>query len=123
MIERTTDGGATWQAVGPVDLGIHEVLALSAVDDTTARIVARVGEACGTAAFATFTKGDVWKEYPDTLANFAFADPATDTTVQVDGVVVTAPCAEVRQVRSTATRPGCCATTRCSSSPTAAPPG
>lgn len=98
VIERTTDGGATWQAVGPVDLGVHEVLALSAVDDTTARIVARVGEACGTAALATFTEGDFWKEYPDTLTDFAFADPATGTTVQVDGAAVAAPCVQVLQV-------------------------
>lgn len=99
VIERTTDGGATWQAVGPVELGIHEVLALSAVDDTTARVVVRVGEACGTTAIATFTEGDFWNEYPETVADFAYADPATGTTVQVDGVAVTAPCVQVRQVQ------------------------
>lgn len=94
-VERTTDGGATWNAVTlPFDL--RTVVALSAGSERTS-VYGGVGGSCGLGYWSTFTAGEFWKEYPSDAIGVSYLDQATSTVVSGTDVSP-APCAAPRRV-------------------------
>jgi hypothetical protein len=101
LVERSDDGGATWEDVTPRYRGIGEVIALDAFAGTEAEMIARMGPDCETQALRTFTQGEFWEPYPEVLAAARYPDPADRSTVTLgDGQTVAAPCADPRSFRS-----------------------
>lgn len=92
LLERSADGGQTWQDVTPRYRGIGQILNVEAFGDTEAQIVARMGPGCELQALRTFTQGRFWEPYPDVLAGASYVDPAAPATVVIAGTPVTAPC-------------------------------
>lgn len=100
LVERSVDGGATWADVTPLYLGIAQLTALDAFDQTAGQLVAGVGPSCEPQALRTFTQGQFWESYPDVLAGARFVALADPATVQLPSGPVAAPCAEARGVRA-----------------------
>ncbi|KQO95418.1 hypothetical protein [Leifsonia sp. Leaf264] len=97
-IESTTDAGATWVSYSTGDIDIREVLALTAVSDTTAFVVAKAGPDCTLGYFRTFSTGDQWQEAPADLASQSYVDPTDRALVVIDGESLQSPCPSVRQL-------------------------
>lgn len=94
-VERTTDGGATWDGVAlPFDL--RTVVALSAGSERTS-VYGGVGGSCGLGYWSTFTAGEFWKEYPSDAIGVSYLDQATSTVVSATDVSP-APCDAPRRV-------------------------
>lgn len=94
-VERTTDGGATWDAVTlPFDL--RTVVALIAGSERTS-VYGGVGDDCGLGYWSSFTAGEFWKEYPSDATGVAYLDRASSTVVS-SSEVSPAPCDAPRRV-------------------------
>ena len=94
-VERTTDGGATWDAMTlPFDL--RTVVALSAGSERTS-VYGGVGDSCALQYWSSFTGGEFWKEYPSDAIGVAYAD---QTAVRLSDGSVPAPCASPTRVLS-----------------------
>src|SRR3546814_11031113 len=76
LIERSGDGGQSWEDVTPGYRGIGQVISLDSFAGTEAETVARMGAGCETQALRTFTQGEFWEPYPEVLAASRYADPA-----------------------------------------------
>lgn len=100
LIERSADGGRTWQDVTPNYLGIAHVASLASFAGTEAETIAAVGASCEAQALRTFTRGRFWEPYPDVLAASRFLDPADPARVVVPGGALDAPCADPRSFRA-----------------------
>jgi hypothetical protein len=70
VIERTLDGGATWQNVNPTDITIREVQSMIVVDDRHVDLLARYGNGCVLSDISTYTQGEFWQVYPDRTSTF-----------------------------------------------------
>lgn len=92
VIERSVDGGVTWEDVTPVDLAEGQLLALQPFMQTEAQIVALVGAECKLQAMRTFTQGVAWRSYPDVLVSSTYVDPVTPGQVVLQGESRQAPC-------------------------------
>ena len=91
LIERSSDGGATWTDVTPNYLGVAQVQTLDAFSSADAEVVAAtVG--CNAQALRTYTRGEFWESYPDVLAASRFVDPKDAASVRLPGGPVPAPC-------------------------------
>ncbi len=101
LIERSSDGGSTWQNVTPTSKGIAQLQGLSSFGGRNASAVADMGSACSRTTLRTYTDGQFWEPYPDAFAVDTYALPA-ERAVVVDGKKITAPCAAPWGVRSTA---------------------
>lgn len=93
LLERSTDGGQTWNDVTPRYLGIGEILHVESFVGTEARIVARVGDTCETQGLRTFTQGRFWEQDAATLAAATYVDPAAATVIVTPSGRIEAPCA------------------------------
>lgn len=100
LLERSTDGGATWQDVTPRYRGIGQILSLDAFAGTEAELVALMGPGCELQALRTFTQGRFWEPYPDVLAASTYVDPARPATVMIAGSETEAPCSAPWGVRA-----------------------
>lgn len=92
IIERSTDGGATWSDVTPTYRGIGEVHSLAAFAGTEAEMVASMGDACDVELLRTFTQGQFWEPYDEILAASTFLSPTDSGTVITPDGEVSAPC-------------------------------
>ena len=98
LIERSADGGATWNDVTPLYRGMTQIMRLDAFAGTQAQSVAMLDE-CAVDGLRTFTQGRFWESYDEVLAEASFI--AGDDAGQVltpDGTIA-APCAEARSLR------------------------
>jgi hypothetical protein len=99
VVERTTDGGASWQPVRTT-FDLRTVVALSAGSERSS-IYGGTGAECTPQYWSSFTAGQFWKEYPDEAAGVAYVDVEASTVSLVSGVVP-APCAAPDRVFSQA---------------------
>jgi len=98
VLEKTTDGGATWNA-SPVFTGMAAVVGLEAVSDTYAYLVGLQGDGCQPTVALTYTSGADFVNSPERLMGNWYADPATPTVIHApSGGNVAAPCAHVVQL-------------------------
>jgi hypothetical protein len=97
VLERSTDGGASWQAVdGAFDL--RTVVALEAGPERVS-VLGGVGDDCGREFWSSYTAGEFWEEYPDQAATMDFAD-IDSSAVSLDGESVPAPCSAPVRARA-----------------------
>ncbi len=99
VVELSSDGGSTWQAVNPP--GVHEVLYLSA-NATVVTVIAKTGATCELEVLKSFTAGQFWSSYPNELTDYTFLDSTEPPTVLTSGGPVIAPCPDVRDARQRA---------------------
>src|SRR5690606_7419317 len=83
LLERSTDGAATWIDVTPEYLGIGQLSALNTFAGDQSEIVASMGETCDVQALRTFTQGQFWEPYPEVLAVSRYLEPTDATTVML----------------------------------------
>lgn len=100
VIERSTDGGATWTTVTPTYRGIAQVLSLDSFAGTQAEAVAAMGPTCEVQALRTFTQGEFWAPYPAVLATSRYPTTADPAVIVTPAGPVTAPCADPRSFRA-----------------------
>ncbi|WP_458040787.1 MULTISPECIES: hypothetical protein [Bacteria] len=99
MIERSANGGGSWNDVTPLYLGIGQITRLDAFAGTQAQTVAILGEDRTADGLRTFTQGRFWESYEEVLATSAYIaadDPAL--VITPDGAIA-APCADARGLR------------------------
>jgi hypothetical protein len=90
LVERSTDGGATWQ---PMELAfdLRTVVALEAGPEKVS-VLGGVGDDCERQFWSSFTAGEFWEQYPDQASSVAFAD-VDSSTVSLAGASSPSPCA------------------------------
>lgn len=98
VVERSTDGGATWTNVTPPDAA--QLASIEAFDQTEADLVVGVGANCEPQALRTFTQGQFWESNPDVLAASSFVALADPATVATPAWPVAAPCAQAHSLRT-----------------------
>lgn len=98
VVERSTDGGATWTNVTPP--GIAQLASIEVFDQTEADLVVGVGPNCEPQALRTFTQGQFWESFPETLAQSRFIGLADPATVVTPGGPVAAPCRQASGLRA-----------------------
>ena len=100
VVERSTDGGATWQ---PMELAfdLRTVVALEAGPEKVS-VFGGVGDDCERQFWSSFTAGGFWKEYPDQVSTLTFAD-VDSSTVSLDGTAAPSPCPAPSRVLSDGT--------------------
>jgi hypothetical protein len=103
LIERSADGGRTWENVTPGYRGIGQVVSLDAFAGTEAETVARMGADCETQALRTFTQGEFWEPYPEVLAASRYLDPTAPNRLITPNGAIDAPCADPRSARAAGT--------------------
>jgi hypothetical protein len=100
VLERSTDGGATWVDVTPRYRAVAQIQSLDAFTSADAEMVATTGHGCLTEALRTFTEGEFWESYPDVLAVSRYVDPADAAVVHLGPDTVAAPCATASGLRA-----------------------
>ncbi|MBD8727434.1 hypothetical protein [Frigoribacterium sp. CFBP 13707] len=100
LVERSTDGGATWQ---PMELAfdLRTVVALEAGPEKVS-VLGGVGDDCERQFWSSFTAGEFWEEYPDQVSTLTFAD-VDSSTVSLDGTAAPSPCPAPSRVQSDGT--------------------
>ncbi|MEV8358181.1 hypothetical protein [Microbacterium sp. NPDC076895] len=100
LLERSTDGGATWSDVTPRYRGIQQILALEPYAADQAMIVALMGDSCELQGLRTFTYGQFWEPNGDILASSTYVDPANPVAVVTPAGTLDAPCATPTGLRA-----------------------
>ncbi len=99
-LERSSDGGETWEDVAPRYLGIGQLLSLSPFADGQAEIIAAMGADCEIQTLRTFTQGQFWESYPDALAASYYVDAADPSQIIGPDGGFAAPCPDARSLRT-----------------------
>jgi hypothetical protein len=94
MIERSADGGATWVDVTPGYLGINQVTALLPLTSGEAQLVASTDATCAAQGLRTYTQGEFWEQYSETLTDASYLPPAGPSTPVTPIGAPPAPCSE-----------------------------
>jgi len=95
VLEKTTDGGATWTSSPVVaDDGLSSLLRLNAVDSAQVDMVGWTPTSCAVGFTATYTSGLAFGDYPDRLAGAWYRSPTAPNAVHAPGTTteVTVPC-------------------------------
>jgi hypothetical protein len=92
LIERSSDGGATWTDVTPRYLGVAQVQTLVAFSPADVEVVAAVA-GCDAQSLRSYTRGEFWESYPDVLVASRYVDVGDPATVHLPSGPVAAPCA------------------------------
>lgn len=100
LLERSVDGGQSWEDVTPRYLGIGELMSLDAFAPTEAEMVVKIGPACEVQALRTFTQGRFWEPYPDVLAVSRYIDSADSGTIDLGAESILAPCESASGLRA-----------------------
>ncbi|GAB3600211.1 hypothetical protein [Microbacterium tumbae] len=100
LLERSTDGGETWDDVTPDYLEIGQLSRVDAFAGDQAQIVASMGDGCEVQSLRTFTQGQFWESYPEVLTSSEYLDPTNAGRVVLAVGEIAAPCAEARNLRS-----------------------
>ena len=95
-VEATSDGGLSWQDATPP--GLRQILGMTTSDTSTVRVLGRTGDTCSLEALASFTGGEFWESYPESIADFAALDPTDRSVVHTVSGVVPSPCSAASQV-------------------------
>ncbi len=98
VVERSTDGGATWTNVTPPDAA--QLASIEAFDQTEADLIVGVGANCEPQALRTFTQGQFWEPNPGVLAASRFVALADPATVVTPAGPIAAPCAQAHGLRA-----------------------
>tara|TARA_R110002020_G_scaffold151687_1_gene328771 strand:+ start:1431 stop:2330 length:900 start_codon:yes stop_codon:yes gene_type:complete len=98
LIERSADGGDSWNDVTPLYLGITQIARLDAFAGTQAQTVA-LYEDCAVDGLRTFTQGRFWESYEEVLATSAFIGGDDAGQVVTPDGAIGAPCTEARALR------------------------
>lgn len=98
VLERTTDGGATWVAYDLNTVSAHTILYLSGTA-TSVTIVSGAHSSCTATFFGSFTSGKFWAPFPDRMGEASYIDVASKT-LRIAGATVPAPCSDPRQIIS-----------------------
>lgn len=101
VVERTTDGGATWVPSDLSRVSAHTILYLSGTA-TSATIVSGATSSCTPTFFGSFTSGRFWAPFPDRMGEASYVDVASKT-LHIAGAAVPEPCPDPRQVLSATT--------------------
>jgi len=99
LVERSSDGGTTWQTVTPTTKGIAQLFSLTSFGGRNATAVVDLGASCTKNTLRTYTDGQFWEPYPDIFAVDTYALPG-ERTVMVDGTRISTPCATPWGLRS-----------------------
>jgi hypothetical protein len=100
VLERSIDGGASWQTVTPLSIGASQIASLDAFEQTEAELVVGLGSDCSPTALRTYTQGEFWESYPDVLTASRFVTLADPSTVQLTSGSVASPCAQAHGLRA-----------------------
>ena len=97
LIEKSSDGGATWATVNPSNIHVREINAIALVDSDHIDTLAVVGDACTKSDLSSYTGGEFWQLYPDKTSEINEAEPSSDFTTpdvyantQINGGYLTA---------------------------------
>lgn len=91
LIERSSDGGSTWQTVTPTTKGITQLFSLTSFGGRNATAVVELGSSCAKNTLRTYTDGQFWEPYPDIFALDTYALPG-ERAVMVEGKRIATPC-------------------------------
>lgn len=91
VVERSTDGGATWASALPPQLAGGRLLALASYGLPDADIVGAAAD-CVAVGLRTYSAGTAWEVSDEALRLAAFASPTDPQTIVTPGGQVAAPC-------------------------------
>lgn len=100
LVERSTDGGATWRDTTPLSAGIGQIASLDAFQQVQAELVAGIGPSCEPQALRTYSEGEFWESYPDVLSISRYVQLSNPAVVATINGSVNAPCADARSLRA-----------------------
>ena len=103
LIERSTDGGGTWNDVTPLYRGVAQITRLDAFAGTQAQAVALLDGDCSIDGLRTFTQGRFWESYDEVLATSSFIQGDDPARVVSPDRVIGAPCDSARGLRGAGT--------------------
>lgn len=100
LLERSIDGGRTWQDVTPRYRDVTRIAGIDVTGGSDADIVVATGPECATQVLRSFTQGEFWDPAPEALATWSFVNPADASVVSSPSGAIPAPCPEARGVSS-----------------------
>ncbi|PZF59460.1 hypothetical protein DEI81_13800 [Curtobacterium sp. MCBD17_013] len=99
VVERSTDGGATWKAGSTAQYDVHTVAGLDAGGVKTS-IVAGTGASCAETALSSYTDGEYWAADDAALVSDYVT---TDSRIHMSSGTSPSPCASPTQVLTSGT--------------------
>lgn len=91
VVQRTTDGGATWKPVAFDGADIRQVLGLDFVSETQINVIGAAAD-CVPTVVTSFTGGEFWQSYPEQIGTATFVQPTDSTRIRSSGTDLIAPC-------------------------------
>lgn len=98
VVEKSTDAGATWATLPTTRYNFHTIMSLTDASDTHVAAVAGANANCAIGAYASFTGGQFWEQYPQNLPGSRYIDPADPATIHTDAGAQPSPCPAALQL-------------------------